>query len=292
MTAFSSRTVSLTVEAGSGELGRKNRDEQALRKIITSQSYRECRFTGTVRGVHYGTYNEKQATLVLLRFAFHSPLLKEWRFTSATITLKFKPMSKEHRSGKTADPYISLIFPYTVFGQVSAEQREWNMELAATLGTPGNLPVAANLAPKVSQDSSYSRDHSMKIQGFIYPENPYQDKENVARWDMIENDLQKSGIPHDFCCGVVVVHDEPHFQAEVKVRFSFPFSSGWKFTGSPWTKDEPLLFDSSQPLTELDQLYLAELRKIVNGRDLSALTELEYKSFAGFSNESDVNPLT
>src|SRR5205814_7476251 len=84
-----SRTVPLKVDPGSGELGRKNVDDNTLRKIIKTGEFVNCTATGAMRGLFYGSYNKQPAALIVFRFVFHSPLQRKWRYTSAKITTMF-----------------------------------------------------------------------------------------------------------------------------------------------------------------------------------------------------------
>ena len=68
------RDLSLTVDSGSGELGRKNVTADTLRKIIKQTEFRDCNATATMRGVFYGLYNKRPAAIILFRLVFHSPL--------------------------------------------------------------------------------------------------------------------------------------------------------------------------------------------------------------------------
>jgi hypothetical protein len=285
-----SSTVPLTIEPGSGELGIKNKNRE-LRPNIIAQRLGECLVTGTLKGVYDGTYNGSSAALLLFHFNFHSPLSqKMWRYTDAKIEITFSRDLKPHEvdvdDGKA--PRIVSIFPYAVNGNVSEEHRRWAYELSVPVGLNTLSPVDIKVEPKISKESSFIVGHRMQIQGLVYSSNRKLDLSNVATWDMSENDIQETGIPHDFRCGLVVLHGGVDFQANIQVKFSIPLGGGLRLTGWPWTKDDPLLFDRGTRLSRLDQNYLQQLETRLRGKDLAMLTEEDVHQLAPFSIEYQV----
>ena len=185
-------------------------------------------------------------------------------------------------------PRIVSIFPYTVNGNVSEEYRRWMFELSIPIELNPLSPVDIKMEPKINKESSFIVGHRMQIQGLVYSSNQKLDLSNVAMWEMSENDIQEAGIPHDFCCGLVVLHGGMDFQANVQVTFSIPLGGGLRLTGWPWTKDDPLLFDRGTVLSRLDQNYLRQLETILRGKDLAELTDEEVRQLAPLAIEYQV----
>ena len=276
-----SRDVSLSVDAGSGELGRKNVTADTLRKIIKQTEFRDCTATATVRGVFYGLYNKLPAAIILFRLVFHSPLKRNWRYTNAKITATFATKVDDPKYDIGRDgPYILTTFPYTVFGEVSEEERRWNIELATSLKAGSGGIAEGGLEGSVGKEGSFVRGNRMQIQGFIGPSSSKQQKEDLGRWDVAENSIQKSGIPHDFCCGVIVACPGDRFEAILDFEFSLALTGSWKFKALPWNVDDPLIFAKSDPLKDLDQVYLEEIRGLLSDRDFKDLTEDDFKILA------------
>jgi hypothetical protein len=285
-----SRTVPLKVDPGSGELGRKNVDDNTLRKIIKTVEFANCTATGTMRGVFYGLYNKRPAALIVFRFVFHSPLQRKWRYTYAKVTATFATKIKDQKYDTDHEgPYNYVMFPYSVFGNVSEEERRWNMEVTTSLKASSGIGVDGGVEAKGGKEGSFVRGNRMQIQGFLVPSSNQHQKENVARWDMAENVIQKAGIPHDFCCGVIVACPGDRFEASVDIEFSLALSGSWKFNAWPWDVDEPLVFAKNDSLKDLDQVYLEEMRDILKDRDFKDLTEEDFEKLAPLTKEYHVS---
>ena len=185
------------------------------------------------------------------------------------------------------------MFPYTVFGEVSEEERCWNMEVATSLKASAGVIAEGGVERKVGQDGFFVRGNRMQIQGFIGPSSSKQQKEDLGRWDIAENPIQKSGIPHDFCCGVIVACPGDRFEATLDFEFSLALAGSWKFKALSWNVDDPLIFARNDPLKDLDQGYLEKIRGLLGDRDLKDLTEDDFKKLAPLPAEYHVQfPIT
>lgn len=285
-----SRTMTLKVDPGSGVLGRKNVDDETLRKIIKTVEFSNCTATATVRGVFYGQYNKQSAAMIIFRFVFHSPLQRKWRYTYAKTTTTFATKIDDSKHDLSRDgPYILIMFPYTVFGAVSEEERHWNMELSASLKASSGIIADGGLEATGGMDGSYVRGNRMQIQGFLGTSSNKQQREDLARWDMAENVIQKTGIPHDYCCGVIVQSPGDRFEAAVDFEFSLAIAGSWKFKAWPWDVDDPLIFNKNDPLKGLDQVYLEEMRAFLKDKDFKDLTKEDISKLAPLPKEYHVN---
>lgn len=286
-----SRTAPIKVDPGSGELGRKNVDDHTLRKILKTVEFANCTATGTMRGVFYGSYNKQPAALIVFRFVFHSPLQRKWRYTYAKITTTFATKIKDPKYDIDHEgPYTLTMFPYTLFGDVSEEERSWNMEVAASLKASSGIIADGGVEAKSGREGSFTRGNRMQIQGFLVPSSSGHQKENVARWDLAENVIQKTGIPHDFCCGIIVACPGDRFEAAVNFEFSLGLAGSWKFNAWPWDVDDPLIFEKNDLLKDLDQVYLEEMRDMLKDRDFKDLTEEDFQKLAPLPKEYHVSP--
>jgi len=281
------RTVQVEIEPDSGELGIRNKDPE-LRSNILAQRLGECKVGGTLRGVRYGTYRGLSAVLMLFRFTFHSPLSRKlWRYTEAKIEITFFREKKAHEAELKPLRIVSM-FPYTVNGNVSQERRQWTFELSVPVGLGPLSPVDVKVNPKVSRATDSTVEHRMQIQGLIYSSDPNTDLCDIAMWDMCENEVQEAGVPHDFFCGIVVLHGTQDFQADVKVRFTIPLGGGLRLSGWPWTKNDPLLFHYGTSLSKLDQGVLQQMEELLLGKDFAELTEADYRQLAPLPTEYQV----
>ena len=158
------------------------------------------------------------------------------------------------------------------------------METTGSLKANAGIVGEGGLEVKIAKNSSFVRGARMRIQGFIGPSSSKHPKENYARWDLAENTLQKAGIPHDFCCGVIVAYTGERFEADVKFEFSVALAGGWTFGGWPWNADDPLVFN----MKDLNPVYLDEVRKSLKDRDLKDLTQVDFQKLAPLANEYHV----
>jgi len=123
----------------------------------------------------------------------------------------------------------------------------------------------------------------MKILGTVYG-HPNARDTNVVQWNLVENKLQRDGIPDIFRCGVIVMHDQEEFIADVKVSFSTCSALRQLImNGMPWTKDHPIFFKRGEVTERVDALHEYA------GRDLSTLTDEEYLRLAPMPTEFEVH---
>src|SRR5271169_475778 len=161
------------------------------------------------------------------------------------------------------------------------------MEVATPLKASSGIGVEGNVAAKRGKEGSFVRGNRMQIQGFLVPSSNQHQKENVARWDVAV--IQKAGIPHDFCCRVIVACPGDRFEAAVDIEFSLALGGSWKFNAWPWDVGDPLLFAKTDPLKDLDQVYLEEMREMLKDRDFKDLTQEDFEKLASLPKEHHVN---
>lgn len=279
------RTVTLEEDKDAGQLHTlKNSVDEKHRIVITHKELGECKLTGTLRAVHYGQYNGRSAALILLRFTFHYATdIRIFRYTSASISINF---SRTVSDIPSREPIIVRnFFPAAVFGEASIENIQWNYDIPLVIGA-SPLPSVSR-APKVGRETTFTRTNRMEIRG-IATGHPNPKETNVVQWYLSENKLQKTGIPHYFQCGVVVVYGQGEFKADVAVKVSTGLRVGsvdpraWALKGFPWPKDDPILFDCATVTDGLDTL--PQLR----GMDLSTLTEEQCRNLAPLPAEYQV----
>jgi hypothetical protein len=114
----------------------------------------------------------------------------------------------------------------------------------------------------------------MKVLGIAHSSERKSMKDNVARWDLSEDNVKKQGIPRELLCGIIVEHNEVPFSAVVKVTVD---RGKWRRNRS---KSEEVHFD---PHSALAECPIMDFEGIPD--DLNFLTEKQRQRLAPFSGQ-------
>lgn len=284
------RTVALEVDNHAGELHTlTNVDDEKHRPVVTSKELGECRLVGKLHGVHYGYFDGKPAALILFHFMFHAETGRRiFRYTSASIKVNFSS-TPSHDDLPNREPIVRTFFPANAFGKRTEATVENKWEIPMTIGTSSLFPVDVRIEPKVGEKTTFKKGERMEICGFAYG-CPNPRELNLVQWDVVENKLEKDGIPREIFCGAIVLHDRDEFMADVTVKVRTGMSLGsidpraWAMEGRPWTKDDPIFFKRHIITEGVDTLPWLE------GVDLSTLTEEQCQALAPLPKEHQVRP--
>lgn len=271
--------VPLELDPHSGDLGaQKNVQDNPNRPVILDRSFNGMAVRTLLRSVHYGM-STTGSPLCLIAFGIHFifPTSATLRFTYANVTASFTRSSDKliQVSSPTNVSVSSPIFvknfcPRKFFGTVQREDRKWiyNLDLALNFAPPF---VQTGINPSVSRETSYSRDHRMKISGLPIAT-------NTVKWTLSENAKQKEGIPDIFTCALLVEYDGNPFQAVVSVSVRPSVALPSIHLGAlPWSKDDPVLFHPGK-----------EFAAKLSHRRLDQLNEAEWLSLVDFPTEYQV----
>jgi len=263
------RTVALFEDPDAGELSKNHPPDEKHRINITDREIGDCVVTGRLKGVHYGTFSGKPAALILFRFEFLFNGSPPFRYTSAKVKISLASTQEGARPGSAETepgPIIAGFHPKQFFGGVTKETVRTTLGVSAPPTIMGDLlPVKA--APNYKRESTFERSHCVTIRGIA--RSSYGRQDDVAMWKIEENRADQSGIPPGFSCGIIVLRPEGEFNAQVDLHFHAKTRWDprlWFLKGSPWTKDDPINFDGSDPkglapLTELECLDLSKVTK-------------------------------
>ena len=251
---FDKRDVEWVEDPEGATLGQVNTDD-STRKKITHTEFVGCGITGSVEGVHYGTWEDKSACLVLMQFVFWSNT-GFLRLKRADLTITFLEGVDQASGSET--PAVCL------FGLPHPETRKWTADMGITAGVAlGAFSVGPHAS--MARESEITKEHRLRIEGKLYgrPKSSVKDK---VQWRLQEAEKMGYGIPDIFNVGVVVSYNGP-FQATVNVKATTAASI--PITCPPWSKDQPLLFDTRTvkgkklSTTKFEELLEADWRKLV-----------------------------
>ena len=270
------RTVSLFLDPDAGELAIKNDPDEKHRPEITKREIGDYLVTGTLRGVHYGSFSGVNAALIVFQFNFHSNGPSPFRYKSAQIKVTFASSPNTLGVTNVTDekPVVCSFYPKQYSGDPTAQEVRSGYGISVPLTTGPLLPVTLGVKAHLARDTKIVRNHRATIRGATKSDGARN--HNVVMWKINENAAEKDGIPHEFHCEVIVRYPQAEFHARVDLEFSASTLSVDPrllfLSGRPWTKDDPIIFDWSNPRG----LELS-LKKLV-GVDLSTLSDLEWES--------------
>lgn len=270
------RTVSLFLDPDAGELAIKNLPDEKHRAEITKREIGDCLVTGTLRGVHYGSFSGANAALIVFQFNFHFNGAPPFRYKSAQIKVTFASAPNTLGVKNVADenPVVCSFYPKQDSGDPTPQEVHSGYDISVPLTTGPLLPVTLGVKARLARDTKVVRTHRMTIRGATKSDGARN--HNVVMWKINENGADQDGIPHEFRCGVIVRYHQAEFRARVDLEFSARTLSVDPrllfLSGRPWTKDDPIIFDWSNP-----QGLESSLKELV-GVDLSTLSDQDWES--------------
>ncbi|RMZ88483.1 hypothetical protein DV736_g4286, partial [Chaetothyriales sp. CBS 134916] len=261
MANFEDRNSDFVEDTTKAELSGQLNLGQETRTKITHSEFLGCGIIGSVKGVHYGSWKDQSACLILMQFNFRSSS-GFLRLKRAELYISFtKDMSKAPDSN---DPTLCVFSPRKIYGKPHTEERRWTFEIGFQTSVSAG-PASAGLSAATTRESAYTRDHRLKISGEPWAERRMAEMHQVI-WSVEEAGKTAYGIPDVLNIGIVVAYNGP-FQAKVEVKATT--GANVPICTPPWSKDDPLLFDTittkgSAPSTlEFNELGDAEWATLV-----------------------------
>lgn len=262
--SFNDRDVDWKEDASEAELHGQKNLEGDIREKVTHSEWLGCGIIGSVKGVHYGTWKSNPACLVLLQFTFRAksgPL----RLKRANVHLSFR--SDPDPSSKSAEPWLYIFSPRKIYGTPYLEERKWAIEVGMqTSISAGPLSLLSLSGPhvKATQEVTLPKEQRLKIVGQPWSERRRQQPHQVL-YSIEEAANLGYGIPDTLNVGIVVGYNGP-FQATVEV--SAKTGVGVPIFAPPWSKDDPLLFNTvtekgTIPTKEFDKLDDVDWMRLV-----------------------------
>ncbi|KAK4691356.1 hypothetical protein P7C71_g5626, partial [Lecanoromycetidae sp. Uapishka_2] len=240
------------LDTSAGNTLRIHNDSEVNREKITANRVHNTLFSCLLKTVQYGTYEKDLA--VLLVFAFHFGYRDEARdrYTTAAIEIEFEETSNAQLQttnprNKNNDPEVKFLAPVQVTGTPSKEKNslKWILEGSLTYQIP--LGPATGFTPSVEIKKSSERHRRMWLNGEMDSDDDHR-FHNRALWTTGENQVETSGILHNFPAAVVVTlpRNPEHF-VKVKVTVT-PYVA---FSVNPLRlipkRDDPIFLDRSTP---------------------------------------------
>jgi hypothetical protein len=217
--SYNERTNEFEDDPDSATLGQKNTG-QDLRTTITHVEKLGLGFVGTVCRVGYGTWEQRRAIILLMRFDFRAKT-GILRFKRAEITISFEPYNSKAQTSTQAvtSPVVRQVYPQ--FSDLVPE---------STI-----ISSDKNSLSNTSLSSSTLKPVGLVLKGRIWAT-------QNAIWTITENDQKDEGIPEQlYLATVVEIEGFCKAIVEVKVRTAI----GIRLSTSPWSHDDPLIFDGS-----------------------------------------------
>lgn len=161
------------------------------------------------------------ATLIITTFQF-LPTKASRRFLAATITMRFCSCSS------SPDPIVYRIAPLGHFSLTPTKHQidlTRSADLSAHAGVPGTANFGTTLRWEHKQSSEFKAQTT--ISGAIRLEGRKYGQKNTARWSLLENPVQKSGIPTTVRTAVLLkrMTADDRFKAEVDVQAEVDLAS-------------------------------------------------------------------
>jgi hypothetical protein len=217
------------------------------REKATAQMIGTASFAAKLSRVQYGTYRGQEA--VLLAFSFEFGFLNESvkRMTSATLKIileEAKDNSVEYPDPRNPnnDPKIVAFGPSQICGEMTTvnNTRTWALDFLVQFQALG-----LETGPEASYETQISstRDHRMWINGKTESDDDHDD-DNIVSWNIQENKIQKSGVPHRLLAFIIATLPQgPKTMVKVTARIR-PYVA---FTINPLRllqkRDDPILLD-------------------------------------------------
>lgn len=237
--SYQSLEAELEPDTSEAELGQRN-EENDIRTIITNRNLKGVGLSvvGEVRRVSYGTWVDRSACLLAMKFYFkladHSI-----DFERLEISILFRKLASSE--DKDSDiPVVRALAPRKLYGFSSARRRTRKWEIEALYWQDSGSSSGVKGQARDPDD-----EHDTTITGSVWFPSRHH-KPHQANWQ-VTNDAQSRRWPilDELDLVVVVEHGGP-FEATVDITATRPNHLLARILSQPWwSKDHPLLFNRS-----------------------------------------------
>ena len=222
----------LSVQRNKIEIGSNGQPVTGLRTKITQHSnVLGVNVYGSVNKLFWGTYNNKLACLLVVRFRFAAGS-RLFRLRKAVVAFRFdNSPSAKNSIDVQADPVVRIFSPKHIYGIPTGVEHEhiWNVKAQCSVSIG---PFSAGPEGEYGRTTRYDTESALEIAGMDEPDG---DKElsNKVVFEVDENKKTANGVPRELLFGAVVQCDGP-IQADVET--SIGDRTAW-----PWTTDDPII---------------------------------------------------
>ncbi|KAI5840346.1 hypothetical protein BZA05DRAFT_414122 [Tricharina praecox] len=176
--------------------------DEFQRKQIAQQEDRRLSAQADLVSVVHGLSNDEPATLIIIDFQFQGSRAGGRRFKSATIDLSFSSAAKG--PGAYNDPIVRQIAPYGTFAlNASLEQTETTVSVSASAEAGAGI-ATLGIGTGFERTTTIERQANTMLYGRRRIEGRNRGEQNAARWELVENPVDKRGIPHALRTAVLV----------------------------------------------------------------------------------------
>jgi hypothetical protein len=245
-------------EDDSATLGQKNLDED-LRTTITQAAALGLGFVGTVCRVGYGTWQQRHALILLMKFDFRvkTGLI---RFKRADITIRFEP----YNSRTVTPPIVRQFYPKS--NNSIPEMTTGTIHPMTSTGTSSSRTVSND----VSQHGPVAFKLKAKLWGT-----------HSVIWTITGSGGNDVNLPEHIYLAAIVETEgfcKAYVDVVAKTTFKIPICV------NPWNRDDPLLFNGSTtkglsaPKKRFDELTDSDWSHFIHG-DLNSQASISSKVY-------------
>lgn len=171
------------------------------------------------------------------------------------------------------DPVVVDFGPKHLASNGTDEKRDWfyTATLSAHAAASTTLPLSLDAGPTAALSAglsgSYAKHSASTIEGADFSDHEHKEPNIVNFW-LREDERQKSRVPLDFDCAVVVKY-QAAFEATVDVKVGPVFD----LLATPWMAEDPVVFEpgleygerirEEQSLVDFATLTVEEWRRMV-----------------------------
>ena len=293
--------MSRSFKIGLGEIGdegaeyherRRNEIGQIQRQNVVDRNGRlvvQCDLSEVVHGQLSSDVNSSEpATVIIFDFRF-LPTRQSCRFTNVDISVTFR----DEKGRGWYDPEVRQIAPLGRFSlQPTTKKIELKRSGNASLSGGAVVPVGAGFACELTQ--SVSQTFEMRVVGMTtFAKGKASGRKNIARWSLLENTSQTSGVPSYLRTAVLLCRrpgdDEgSQFTASVEIDARVDFVSSLRNMFGSIPEDDPVIFDPREKptTTEIDKEDLGNV-KLSNKSAVVATTYLSTEGDPSVKNAKD-----
>lgn len=149
------------------------------------------------------------------------------------------------------------------------ESRTWWYTATLSARTSTALPVSIDSSPSLSlgHSTSYPKHTAVAIEGADFSDHDHTEP-NIVKFWLREDEKQKSRVPLDFDCAVIVKYPGGSFEATVDVKVGPVFD----LLATPWMAEDPVIFEPGMDygegvregqVVDFSTLTVEEWRKMV-----------------------------
>lgn len=263
-----------TGDAGSSFRTQNMPGQLQRQSLVDRGSNSDFTVQGDLINVIHGQFSPdgKPATLIVAEFRFLTADSSR-RFRAATIELQFAE-SLDPNSKGFDDPEVVRIAPVGN-NSLNPTQEAWTSTRTSSASAEAGVDFAklgGSLSWEISK--SFEKEYRAVVNGAIRIEGRNYGMKNQARWNLLENESSRDGIPSLLRTGVLLIRkDNEDFLATIKIKAKVDIlhSLHSKFQNLLGTtpKDDPVFFDPDLPPVgevpeglELDNLSGYDLTKL------------------------------